>query len=53
MKSGTFCVVCKKEVSPKELADCEKKNTYGVYCGSCLEHYYLCISHIGERIFSK
>ena len=38
MKSGPFCVVCKKEVSPKELADCEKKNTYGVYCGSCLEN---------------
>ena len=38
MKSGPFCVVCKKEVSSNELADCEKENTYGVYCGSCLEN---------------
>lgn len=30
------CIVCGVEVNEKELKECEKEGTYGIYCGNCL-----------------
>lgn len=30
------CIVCGVEVNERELKECEKENTNGIYCGNCL-----------------